>query len=152
MDADQGNFTQALASMNRALEDDRKIGNEGQQIFDLQVLGHAALDMGDSAQALEYFTRCEELERKVTLLFAAQKGHDLNRCTVISMSLPDIRFAQGRYEEAEKLLKDKVASYSTYVMREDNIHLGRFAFRYAQCLWENGKPAEAIKAMEDAAG
>lgn len=151
IEADQGEFTQALAWMNRALEDDRKIGNEGQQIFDLQLLGHAALDMGDSAQALEYFTRCEELERKVILLIAAQKGQDLNRGTVISMSLPDIRFAQGRFEEAEKLLKEKVANYSKYVMREDNIDLGRFAFRYAQCVRENGKPAEAIRAMEDAA-
>jgi tetratricopeptide (TPR) repeat protein len=67
------------------------------------------------------------------------------------MSLPDIRFAQGRFEEAEKLLKEKVVNYSKYVMREDNIDLGRFAFRYAQCLWENGKAAEAIKAMEAAA-
>jgi tetratricopeptide (TPR) repeat protein len=152
MEADQGEFASAFAWFHRALADDEATSNAALQIFDLQLMGHAALDMGDFPKALEYFERCEEQETKVIHKIAAEKGQDLSKSSTISMSLPDVRFAQRRFADAEKLLKEKVDYYSRFVMREDNIDLGRFAYRYAQCLWETGKKAEALAAMQDAAG
>ena len=92
---ESGEYSKALATLEKALAIDRKLGSRWAMAYDLRNLGQTRLKMGDAAAALPQFGEAAGM--------AAEIGDKVN--------LAKIHLAQG---DAESVLKRLAAAESSY--------------------------------------
>jgi tetratricopeptide (TPR) repeat protein len=143
--ADEGRHHDAELQYRKALEGDEKSENLAGMIFDLQRLADSLIRQERREEAEEVIQRAIALETRVIHEQLVRQGKNPAQHPVISMSLPDLHFCRGQYEDARRLYQEKVAFWEKQVTRPDNVDVGHLQMRLALSEARTGHRAEAIE-------
>lgn len=144
---DQGDYEGACQHCETAIKRNQIAANPAMSLFHLQRLNDALLELERPSQAVEAMEKAVEIERGV-LVEGSKPGEVVN---YIAMSTPDLRFAEGKWEEAVGLFREKANYWGARITDLDNIDVGRYQQKLGESLARLGRYAEAGEAVLDAA-
>lgn len=138
LEIDQGDYAEAQRCFQHALAEDERLGNQARRLFTLQRLGEVVWRQGNEARALALAERCLSLERD----FMNEVSPRLGRQYIL-MSLPDVRFCQGEWDDARRLYQEKVEHFERFAA--PGIDVGHYQWRLAAALEKVGDGAGAAR-------
>jgi tetratricopeptide (TPR) repeat protein len=134
LELDRGDYAEAQRCFQHALAEDERTGNQARRLFTLQRLSEALLRQGNQPRALDIVEQCMSLERE--FMNRVNDGRQY-----ILMSLPDLRFCQGEWEDARRLYQEKVEYFER--LTAPGIDVGHYQWRLAASLEHAGDHAGA---------
>jgi len=144
LELDRGDYAEAQRCFQRALAEDERTGNTARRLFTLQRLTEALLRQGNQARALDVVEQAMALEREFMSTVTAGQERPY-----ILMSLPDLRFCQGEWEDARRLYQEKVEHFER--LTAPGIDVGHYQLRLAAALEQMGNSAAAAGVYRRAA-
>jgi tetratricopeptide (TPR) repeat protein len=142
---DEDRFPEAIQLYRKVVSLAEQNQDAGGLVFGLQRLADALLAADNRTEAEEVVNRTMTLETQVVHAQLIRSGKNPAQHQITSMSLPDLHFARGQYEDARRLYRDKVDFWEKQVTRPDNIDVGRLQMRLAFSQAQTGHSAEAIE-------
>jgi tetratricopeptide (TPR) repeat protein len=143
--ADEGRHTEAEEHYRKALESDERCENAAGTIGDLQRLGDSLIRQERRAEAEEVIERAIALETRTTTEQMEREKRNPTGCRFIPLSVPDLHFCRGEYEEARQLYGRNVEFWEKQVTRPGNVDVGHLQMRLAASKARTGHQAEAIE-------
>ena len=134
LELDRGNYADAQRCFQHALAEDEKTGNEARTLFTMQRLVEALLRQGNQSRALHVVQECSDRETRFMRNLAEREGGG----QYIMMSLPDLRFCQGEWEDARRLYREKVDHFERLTGSVPGIDLGQYQWRLAAAAEQSG--------------
>lgn len=149
LELDRGHYADAQRCFQHALAGDAQTGNEARSLFTLQRLAEALLRQGNQSRALSIVEECSERETRFMRGLAEREGGSGD---YIMMSLPDLRFCQGEWEDAQRLYREKVEHFERLVGSAlTGIDLGQYQLRLAVAAEQTGDASTAVTMCRRAA-
>lgn len=146
-----GRFEEAAAAFQEAIALRKESGEDPMELAAMLTnAGANAVNLGQDAEAVEFFRECQQL-------LAGEDDSDYNILLIQtnnSYNYGTLLYRRGEYADAETLLAQAVAGYSTLCGRVDSPEnrnlLARGRSGLALCLADQGRYEEAVAEYQEA--